>query len=273
MPLSGFGFVQEGGVWQPILDTLENYAWSVIFQPQGIQPNVGVIPQGSVIGGTTRTPRPVGSRSGGSAGVPKAPEQVDGGWGIEGETSVYTVGGGPVGRRVYRTPGETGGSEPVLVEEHPQGDWLPGSIFAPGRDWGPPHEPTEHGLDKPPPVSNEDDEMAFDWGAATSGFIDILQGQSPGGGAQQSFVGPPYATSTPAPGLPSTAGMTEGQVKAMCGNARYVTLDRKTGSISCRRRRRRRLLTPTDLSDLAALATIVGKGDSLKLAVVKAVRR
>lgn len=38
-------------------------------------------------------------------------------------------------------------------------------------------------------------------------------------------------------------------------------------------RRRRRLLTPTDLNDLAALQTIVGKGDVMKFAVMKAVRR
>jgi len=53
-----------------------------------------------------------------------------------------------------------------------------------------------------------------------------------------------------------------------------VTVDTRTGQVKpCRRRRRRRLLTPTDLSDLAALSAIVGKGDALKLAVAKAVRR
>lgn len=53
-----------------------------------------------------------------------------------------------------------------------------------------------------------------------------------------------------------------------------VTVNTRTGQVKpCRRRRRRRLLTPTDLSDLAALAAVVGKGDALKLAVAKAVRR
>ena len=40
-----------------------------------------------------------------------------------------------------------------------------------------------------------------------------------------------------------------------------------------RRRRRRRLLTPTDLNDLAALKTIAGGGEQLKFAIMKAVRR
>lgn len=39
------------------------------------------------------------------------------------------------------------------------------------------------------------------------------------------------------------------------------------------RKRRRRLLTPTDLADLAALKTITGNNDALKYAVMKAVRK
>ena len=54
-----------------------------------------------------------------------------------------------------------------------------------------------------------------------------------------------------------------------------VTVDTRTGQVTpCRRRRRRRLLTPTDLADLASLQTLVGKGsDAMKFAVTKAVRR
>ncbi len=53
-----------------------------------------------------------------------------------------------------------------------------------------------------------------------------------------------------------------------------VTVNTQTGKVTaCKRRRRRRLLTPTDLSDLAALKTIVGNTDALKFAVTKAVRR
>lgn len=54
-----------------------------------------------------------------------------------------------------------------------------------------------------------------------------------------------------------------------------VTVDTRTGEVKpCRRRRRKRLLTPTDLSDLAALQALVGKGSTaLNMAVAKAVRR
>lgn len=54
-----------------------------------------------------------------------------------------------------------------------------------------------------------------------------------------------------------------------------VTVDTRTGQVTkCKRRRRRRLLTPTDLSDLAALQALVGKGSTaLNMAVAKAVRR
>ncbi len=53
-----------------------------------------------------------------------------------------------------------------------------------------------------------------------------------------------------------------------------VTVDTATGKVTaCRRRRRRRLLTPTDLNDLAALKTIVGGGQAINFAVMKAVRR
>ncbi len=57
-----------------------------------------------------------------------------------------------------------------------------------------------------------------------------------------------------------------------CGNRRYVTLDRTTGKISCKRRRRRRLLTNRDLADLASLKTITGGGAALNSAVIRAVR-
>lgn len=99
--------------------------------------------------------------------------------------------------------------------------------------------------------------MAVDWGNVLSGAIDIAQGQRVGGGPSSSFAGPMAGGIYPTPAVP-----------------RQVTVDTVTGEVKpCRRRRRRRLLTPTDLSDLAALAAVVGKGDALKLAVAKAVRR
>ena len=100
--------------------------------------------------------------------------------------------------------------------------------------------------------------MAIDWGAAVSGAIDILQGQVPYAAAPgiQSFV---PSGGIGAPAIPAGA---------------KVQIDPKTGKVTlCRRRRRRRLLTPTDLNDLAALKTITGGGQTLGFAVMKAVRR
>jgi len=104
------------------------------------------------------------------------------------------------------------------------------------------------------------DMAAWDWGAAASGVIDILQGQSVGGGGTGYVPPANFGMSPPASG----------------GGAvpRKVTVDTVTGAISkCGRRRRRRLLTPTDINDLAALKAIVGGGQSMNLAVAKAVRR
>ncbi len=101
--------------------------------------------------------------------------------------------------------------------------------------------------------------MAVDWGGLANLGIDFLQGQT---GAQ----GQQLAPLTQYPGYyGGPSGVTP---------PAKVTVDTRTGAVhACRRRRRRRLLTPTDLSDLAALAAVVGKGDALKLAVAKAVRR
>jgi len=101
--------------------------------------------------------------------------------------------------------------------------------------------------------------VAIDWGDiiydAGTGILGGLTGAGPSG-----FSGPMPGL---APGIPPQ------RVPAQ------VTVDTRTGQIKpCRRRRRRRLLTPTDLSDLAALQALVGKGSSsLNMAVAKAVRR
>ena len=98
--------------------------------------------------------------------------------------------------------------------------------------------------------------MAIDWGGAASAFIDVLQGQQIGGAAQG------FAPTSIPSGIPTSM-------------PREVTVNTVTGEVKpCRRRRRRRLLTPTDLADLASLQTLVGKGsDAMKFAVTKAVRR
>ena len=50
-------------------------------------------------------------------------------------------------------------------------------------------------------------------------------------------------------------------------------VDWATGTKKKCRRRRRRLLTPTDLGDLAQLKALVGNGEAMKIAVMKAIRR
>lgn len=114
--------------------------------------------------------------------------------------------------------------------------------------------PVEYGIVVPHSTDEEETEMAIDWGDIfTTSIPDIV------GMAGQKFLGPEPQSYSGAP---------------IAGTPAKVTMDTRTGKITpCRRRRRRRLLTPTDLSDLAALQAIVGKGDALKLAVAKAVRR
>ncbi len=99
----------------------------------------------------------------------------------------------------------------------------------------------------------EDEDMAIDWGdLAFRGIAGLINPSAQNQTAYNNFMAPPAATAGP--------------------SINYSALT--ASGVPCkRRRRRRRLLTPTDLSDLAALATIVGKGDALKLAVTKAVRR
>ena len=94
----------------------------------------------------------------------------------------------------------------------------------------------------------ESGEVAIDWGDVIGGALGDIAGQLTGP-SPTPFVGP---VQPPA----------------------QVIVDTRTGAVKpCRRKRRRRLLTPTDLSDLAALKTIVGNSDALKYAVTKAVRR
>jgi hypothetical protein len=114
--------------------------------------------------------------------------------------------------------------------------------------------PLPVGIAFPTQIPDQENDVAFDWGdiftTSLPGVIDM---------AANRFLGPEQPTFNQSPQSPTPA---------------KVTMDTRTGRITpCRRRRRRRLLTPTDLSDLAALQAIVGKGDALKLAVAKAVRR
>lgn len=182
------------------------------------------------------------------------------------------VGYGDYEKGVYDTP------QPVLypvfsgpsvvvdksdAEIHPTDDR---PVFLP--DWP---EEWKKGPDDPPgwdpdqweyPPTDEVEEVAIDWGSVVSGAVDIAQGQLIGGGLPNVSG---YAA-------PSTVG--GGSFSYPGGAPGKVTVDTATGKITpCRRRRRRRLLTPTDLNDLAALKTIVGGGQAINFAVMKAVRR
>ncbi len=117
------------------------------------------------------------------------------------------------------------------------------------------------------------------WGDIFSAGIDIFQGQAVGGPAFNA-MGPVFAaagTDVTRPGgsaalPPSAAPLQMTTSGDSCGNRRYVTLDRQTGKITCKRRRRRRLLTNRDLADLSSLKTITGGGAALNAAVIRAVR-
>lgn len=175
------------------------------------------------------------------------------------EPEIPGVLSGPLGRGIAGVLNPIARSDAVSVEMEPErgGGFEPGGPFedAPATDWSEYRVEEIPGTGQPW-IIHEESEMAVDWGQVISGAVDIVQGQRVGGGPSTSF-----------------AGMT-GPYPAPSGTPRTVTVDTVTGQVKpCRRRRRRRLLTPTDLSDLAALAAVVGKGDALKLAVAKAVRR
>ncbi len=260
-----------GDPFGPLIDVVQDWGWSILPQTPGWPQ------QGS--GGGHVQPGPV-SQPVVVAPVPVAYEPET--WGIEGSpTGVYPVFNGHAGPGPTPVPPKTVVVEglPTEVEQHPEGDYPAGSIFAPGRIWGAP----VHELDTDPYPETD---MALDWGGIVDWGLDTLTGQQPWQtfGQQQQlpiqamgFAAPNYPVPTPSgiPGQPTTiTGYTGGSAVTgdNCGNRRYVTLDRETGKISCKRRRRRRLLTNRDLADLASLKTITGGGAALNAAVIRAVR-
>ncbi len=178
------------------------------------------------------------------------------------------MGGGPspVPRKTVVVEGTS-----TVIEEHPEGDFPAGSIFAPGAPWG-------GGVSSDLDVDEQPEEQNVGlWTELFSAGVDVLQGQydmpTYGIGGPSSFVATPAVSNIPSgrAALPPGAAPVIGAANE-CGNRRYVTLDRQTGRVSCKRRRRRRLLTNRDLADLASLKTITGGGAALNAAVIRAVR-
>jgi len=157
----------------------------------------------------------------------------------------------------YVTVGETSSGDPVAVEsEEPVAFWdtvgdiftttLPGAIdaYGTGQGW---------------------------WGTAPPTGGTPFAGSGPG---YQAYIGQPLAT--PAQVAAPVTGAAPMQDPGQCPppGARYLRYNCQTGQLSkIPRRRRRRLLTSSDLKDLAALKAIVGGGAKMDGAIVAAVRR
>ena len=106
--------------------------------------------------------------------------------------------------------------------------------------------------------------MSHDWGHVGRQILGGWFGTPPGNGQGFNEMGPAFAAAGTDVARPSGRA-------ALPPGAASVTYD--SWGRPCRpRRRRRRLLTNSDLKDLAALKTITGNNDALKMAVIKAVR-
>ncbi len=256
-----------GEAFPPIISTIEDWGWSILPSVYGTTRSSSggqqvIVPQRP--GPTVIAPIPVGQGSEGTGN----PEEA---------TIFHPVFTGPQRSGGAVVPRETVVVEglPTEVERHPEGDFPAGSIFAPGGAWGQGNGQQGHDLDTPP---EEEEEVAHDWGhlirEGIGSFFEPEQQVMQGGFPQQLVgsgvgIGPGQAIPSGRAALPPMVGTGTG---SDCGNRRYVTLDRETGKISCKRRRRRRLLTNRDLADLASLKTITGGGAALNAAVIRAVR-
>ncbi len=164
---------------------------------------------------------------------------------------------------------------PVVISEVPQ-TWeelevLHPEVFEPILETRPGRTPDPYPIAERDTALQKDDDMAaWDWGAAASGVIDILQGQNVGGGNRAAVYSPPDAFSnTGAPSVPS-GGLSRPiacdmeDIPWVGGTPpkgyKVVNYCGKGVLRKVRRRRRRRMLTASDASDLATIVGIVGKG-------------
>ena len=290
----GFGQVQEGGVWQPILDTLESYAWGLISRPQTLPAqNIGspTVERARTFGPQVDVPRPVSPRGGAArSAVPVAGEESNG---YEG-TFIPTVRPGQVGRRpppLRVTPAQAraieaargGRQSPIFDTPSPLPRPAPSApVVVPRPVKVDPREPGVLDVPRESDPGATDETTVFagkipapraiplpDLGAAARAIPTLptieggLEMAIPWGSIGRNVV------------LPAIGGYIGTEIAESNNQPREVVVDTRTGEVKrCRRRRRRRLLTPTDLADLASLQTLVGKGsDAMKFAVTKAVRR
>lgn len=185
---------------------------------------------------------------------------------------VYGSRGLPSGPHVTKSPPiPSVGAGPVDDDE---AVFEPGSIFGPGQPWNVDIESSVYDIPYADSgdvqISSQDPleqqspgeiNVAVDWGdllgsAVLGGIPGVLNQLTGGTGGTITGGNGGYTGSV---GSPPPA---------------QVLVDTRTGKVSaCHRRRRKRLLTNSDLSDLAQLQALVGKGSqAMQVAVAKAIR-
>jgi len=178
--------------------------------------------------------------------------------------SVVPVGdkdiGGPVLAAVIaaaraEVPAVVFGRDPDFVNEgHPPVVFAPVPVLLPGQV-DPARE--EHETVPGPTPTNEEIDVAIDWGGAFSAGIDLLQGQNIGGGLPAAYAAPA--------GFVAAGGGAAPPAK--------VTVDTATGKVTpCRRRRRKPLLTDADFAALAKVASLPNNAN-VRTALAQAIRR
>lgn len=161
-------------------------------------------------------------------------------------------------------PGSSGA--PSEGDGDERGDFIPGSIYEqnpqPETDWDEVYRQYQILNEDPSGQIDEyeDTEMAIDWGGLANIGIDFLQGQTGGTGINPNPA--PYLGGGYEPGVIRTPTLPT-----------KVTVDTKTGKVTtCKRRRRRRLLTEGDFNDLMRISTLPGN-QNVRIALAKSIGR
>jgi len=184
------------------------------------------------------------------------------------------------------SPTVTWSEEGVLLAEDPADETVVPEemVFEPHNEWYRDTKPTdwERVYDEyvvlNPPL--EEEEVAIDWGTLIGGVANqyvATRYAPPSGLAAQPVDVSGFGNTVNMPvqaAAPGRVVMPSGSCSTCpTGAPRYAKICTATGEITpLRRRRRRRLLTAGDLSDIASLKAIVGGGAALNAAVVKAMK-